>query len=86
MWDLNLRAFEEERKILFEELEEELRDRPALRKWEEVKLWLVKSAWDRKDIDGVLEHLLEDFWLCFLADNIAPLACHRAEDSFRISG
>ena len=36
------------REILFEELEEELRDRPNLRKWEEGKLWLVKSAWDRK--------------------------------------
>ena len=38
--DLNLRAFEKERRLVFAELADELRDRPALRRREENKVWL----------------------------------------------
>ena len=76
MWELDLRAFDEEKRIVFECLAEELRGRPDLRHQQEGNIHLARSAWDRRDFDGVLSHLQVDLWLCLVHDNILPLTLH----------
>jgi hypothetical protein len=73
MWDLNLRAFEDEKRIIFECLAEDLKDRPDLRQQQEDMVHLALSAWGRRDLDGVFSCMQGDTKLCFVCDNILPL-------------
>jgi hypothetical protein len=76
MWDLDLRAFEDEKRIVFECLAEELKDRPDLRRQQEDNVYLALSAWGRRDIEAVFSYLQGDSKLCFVCDNILPLKLH----------
>jgi hypothetical protein len=76
MWDLNLRAFEDEKRIVFECLADDLKGRPDLRRQQEDNVHLALSAWRRRDLEGVFAEMQGDTKLPFVFDNILPLKLH----------